>query len=149
MYLGCCSTFGKRKTTFACGSFVFTLSETLACMDHAILHGKPFSNPLIIGDSNQWEQYFGMTLCQSRMLIKCAFGRLKACFGALNLSEQLILTLMSCHLLCMQRIGEDKVVASMEHERNFQSVTTSNNIRTECIEAEGKKIRRHSPPQSL
>ena len=41
-----------------------------------------------------------------------------------------------------ERIGEDKVVASMKHERNFQPVTTTNNFRTECNEAKGKKIRR-------
>jgi hypothetical protein len=50
MHLGCCSTFGKRKNTLAYGSCIFTLSESLAnpaCMDHAILHGKPFGIPLI------------------------------------------------------------------------------------------------------
>lgn len=35
---------------------------------------KEYSN----GDSNQQEQYFGMTLCQSRMVIECSFGRLQA-----------------------------------------------------------------------
>ena len=30
MHLGCCSTFGKRKNTLACGSSIFTLSESLA-----------------------------------------------------------------------------------------------------------------------
>ena len=39
-------------------------------------------------------------------------------------------------------IGEDKVAASMEYERNFQPVTASNNFRTECNEAEGRKIKR-------
>ena len=94
-----------------------------------------------------------MTLCQSRMLIKCAFVRLKARFGALKQAidiniDELPFVVHACfvlHNFCEingERIGEDKVVASMEHERNFQPVTTSNNIRTECIEAEGKKIRR-------
>ncbi|XP_046862570.1 protein ALP1-like [Xenia sp. Carnegie-2017] len=41
---------------------------------------KEYSN----GGSNQQEQYFGMTLCQSRMVIECAFGRLKARFAALK-----------------------------------------------------------------
>jgi hypothetical protein len=30
VHLGCCSTFGKRKNTLACGSSIFTLSESLA-----------------------------------------------------------------------------------------------------------------------
>jgi hypothetical protein len=53
MHLGCCSTFGKRKNTLVCGSSIFTLSESLAngsCMDHAILHGKPFGIPLTLYD---------------------------------------------------------------------------------------------------
>ena len=33
MHLGCCSIFGKRKNTLACAARV---------------HGKPFSNPLVI-----------------------------------------------------------------------------------------------------
>ena len=38
---------------------------------------KEYSN----GESTAQEQYFGMTLCQSRMVIECAFGQLKACHG--------------------------------------------------------------------
>jgi hypothetical protein len=36
MHLGCCSTFGKRKNTLACGSSIFTLSESLAT---SLVHG--------------------------------------------------------------------------------------------------------------
>ena len=49
MHLGC-STFGKRKNTLACGSSIFTLSESLAT---SLVHGsrnparKPFGIPLI------------------------------------------------------------------------------------------------------
>ena len=38
------------KITLACGSCFLRFpkfSQHPACMDHAILHGKPFSNPLI------------------------------------------------------------------------------------------------------
>lgn len=38
------------------------------------------------GGSTKQEQYFGMRLCQARMIIECAFGRLKARFGALKRS---------------------------------------------------------------
>ena len=54
MHLGCCSTFGKHKNTLACGSSIFTLSESLAASlvhgSYAILRRKPFSIPLI----NRW-----------------------------------------------------------------------------------------------
>ena len=41
---------------------------------------KEYSN----GGATVQEQYFGLTLCQSRMVIECSFGRLKARFGALR-----------------------------------------------------------------
>jgi len=41
---------------------------------------KEYSN----GGSTAHEQYLGLKLCQSRMVIECAFGRLKARFGALK-----------------------------------------------------------------
>ena len=50
MHLGCCEIFGKRKNTLACGSCFLRfpkLSQHPACMNHTILHGKPFSNPLL------------------------------------------------------------------------------------------------------
>jgi hypothetical protein len=37
MHLECCSTFGKRKSTLACGSSIFTLSESLAT---SLVHGS-------------------------------------------------------------------------------------------------------------
>ena len=46
MHLECCSTFGKRKNTLALR--FPKLSQHPAYMDHAILHGKLFSNPLIV-----------------------------------------------------------------------------------------------------
>jgi hypothetical protein len=36
-HLGCCSTFGMRKNTLACGSSIFTLSESLAT---SLVHGS-------------------------------------------------------------------------------------------------------------
>ena len=41
---------------------------------------KEYSN----GGSTTQEQYFGMTSCSARMVIECAFGQLKARFGALH-----------------------------------------------------------------
>ena len=45
MHLGCCSTFGKRNSRNHATDII---SLHPACMDHAILHGKPFINPLSI-----------------------------------------------------------------------------------------------------
>ncbi|XP_046854286.1 putative nuclease HARBI1 [Xenia sp. Carnegie-2017] len=110
---------------------------------------KEYSN----GGSNQQEQYFGMTLCQSRMVIECAFGRLKARFAALkrpmdiNLDE-LPFVVYACfvlHNFCEisgERIAEEKVTASVEYDKQFQLVIANNKFRTDCNEAEGKKIRR-------
>ena len=36
------------------------------------------------GGSNMMEQFFGYRLCASRMVIECAFGRLKAWFRTLT-----------------------------------------------------------------
>ena len=36
------------------------------------------------GGSTRQEQYFGLTLCRARMVIECAFGRLKARFPMLR-----------------------------------------------------------------
>jgi hypothetical protein len=43
MHLGCCSTFGKRKNTLAPNVL---RHPSASCMDHAILHEKPFGIPL-------------------------------------------------------------------------------------------------------
>ncbi|XP_065190626.1 uncharacterized protein LOC135821556 [Sycon ciliatum] len=56
------------------------------------------------GGSTPQEQYFGLKLCRARMVIECAFGRLKARFGILKRSmdiKWMICLLLSTHaLLC-------------------------------------------------
>ncbi len=106
-----------------------------------------------IGGSTAQEQYFGMTLCQSRMVIECSFGRLKARFGALKRAmdinlDELPYVIYACfvlHNFCElnnERIGEDKVATAVDYDRNFQPVVSTNNYRTDCNKAEGKRIRR-------
>jgi hypothetical protein len=54
MYLGCCSTFRKRKNTRAAARVFLRfpkVSRHPSCMDHAILRGKPFGIPLM---NKQW-----------------------------------------------------------------------------------------------
>ena len=106
---------------------------------------KEYSN----GGSNQQEQYYGMTLSQSRMVIEYAFGLLRARYGALkrpmdiNLNElpYVVYACFVLHNFC-EIHGEDKVTASMDYDKNFQAVTSTNSFRTDCNETAGKKIRK-------
>ena len=77
---------------------------------------KEYSN----GGSTFQEQYFGLTLCQSRMVIECSFGRLKARFGALRRAmdinlEQLPNVIYACfvlHNFCElnnEKIGDNRL----------------------------------------
>ena len=110
---------------------------------------KEYSN----GGSTAQEQYFGLKLCQSRMVIECSFGRLKARFGALkrakdiNLMElpHIIYACFVLHNFCElnnERISEDKVSSAIDYDREFQPSTTAHNYQTECNETEGKRIRK-------
>lgn len=110
---------------------------------------KEYSN----GGSTVQEQYFGMTLCQSRMVIECAFGRLKARFGALKRAmdiniDDIASVIYACfvlHNFCElnnETISEDKISSAIDYDRAFQPVQPANNYRTDCNETAAKKIRR-------
>lgn len=105
------------------------------------------------GGATHQEQYFGMTLCQSRMVIECSFGCLKARFGALkrcmdiNLDElpYVIYACFVLHNFCElnnERINEEHVSAAIDYDKEFQPAVVPNNDRTDCNEAEGKKMRK-------
>ena len=90
---------------------------------------KEYSN----GGSTVQEHYFGMTLCQSRMLIECAFGRLKARFGALkratdiNVDEiaSIIYACFELHNFCElnnETSSEDKISSAIDYDRPFPPV---------------------------
>ena len=74
---------------------------------------KEYSN----GGSTVQDQYFGMTLCQSCMVIECSFGRPKARFGALRRAMEMNLprVIYACFVLHNffelnnEKIGEEKV----------------------------------------
>jgi hypothetical protein len=57
MHLGCCSTFGKRKNTLACGSSIFKLSKSLKT---SLVHGSrnPARKTIRYSFSIQEEAYF-------------------------------------------------------------------------------------------
>ena len=81
------------------------------------------------GGSTLQQQYYGMTLCQSRMVIECSFGRLKACFGALkramdiNLEEIPLVTYAWFFLnnfceMNNERISDEHVSAAMSYDKS-------------------------------
>ena len=104
------------------------------------------------GGSTHQEQYFGMTLCGARMVIECAFGRLKARFGALRLPMDLNIrdlpyVIYACfvlHNFCEEHnetVGEELISSAVRYEREFQPPTVNNNYRTDCNETEDKRVR--------
>jgi len=89
------------------------------------------------------------------MVIECAFGRLKARFGALkramdiNINElpHVIYACFILHNFCEQnneRISEEKVSSAIDYDREFQPLTPSHNYQTDCNENEGKKNQKNS-----
>ena len=84
---------------------------------------KEYSN----GGKTVQEQYFGLKLCQARMVIECSFGRLKARFGALRRAmdinlDDLPYVIYACFILhnfCEhnnETISEDKVSAAIDYD---------------------------------
>ena len=105
------------------------------------------------GGSIPQEQYFRMTLCQSRLVAEWSSGRLKARFGALkramniNLDELPYVTYASfaLHNFCElnnEKIEVGKISEATEYDMDFQSAVSSNNYATDCNEIEGKRVRR-------
>ena len=110
---------------------------------------KEFGN----GGSTRQEQYFGLMLCRSRMVIECAFGRLKARFPALrrtmdiNLQElpSVIYACFVLHNFCelhKDPISNDKVSAAVNYDKEFQPPNEIHRPRSDPNETEGKEIRR-------
>ena len=110
---------------------------------------KEFGN----GGSTRQEQYFGLMLCRSRMVIECAFGRLKARFPALrrtmdiNLQElpSVIYACFVLHNFCELHkdvISNDRVFAAVNYDKEFQPPREIYRPRSDPNEAEGKEIRR-------
>ena len=109
------------------------------------------------GGSTAQEQYFGLSLCSARMVIECAFGRLKGRFGALkrpmdiNMGD-LPYVIYSCfvlHNFCeahKEAVDARSVQAAIRGDKTSQPSTEPP---TECDilptisnEVEGKRVRR-------
>ena len=84
------------------------------------------------------------------MVIECAFGRLKARFGALRREMDICQTslsdvIYSCfvlHNFCelhKERVPEEHIKAAMNYDRDFQP--NSSGKRNNSGESEGKKVR--------
>lgn len=83
------------------------------------------------GGSNAQEQYFGLSLCRARMVIECAFGRLKARFGALKRAmdinmNDLPCVIYSCFVLhnFSEAANAGTVTEAIQEERNNQPDNT-------------------------
>lgn len=74
---------------------------------------------------NAQEQYFGLSLCWDWMVIECAFGRLKARFGALRRTMELNpsdlpLLIYACFVLhnyceaCKETVDDSRVMTAMQ-----------------------------------
>ena len=90
------------------------------------------------GGSTPQEQYFGLCLCRARMVIECAFGRLKARFAALrrpmdlNLNDlpHVIYVCFVLHNLCevsKETVDEQSVLGTIQGDNDLQPPSQCNN----------------------
>ena len=103
------------------------------------------------GGNTAKEQFFGYRLSSARMVIECAFGRLKGRFGALrrdmdiNIDDlpQVIYACFVLHNFCeinKELLPQEYIDSGMKYERQFQpAVCTS--TRQQNTEALNKQIR--------
>ena len=86
------------------------------------------------GGSTAQEQYFGLSLCRARMVIECAFGRLKARFGALRRAmdmnlDDLPFVIYACFVLhnCCEaskdRVDDNSIIEAIQYARDNQPDT--------------------------
>ena len=100
------------------------------------------------GGKTVTEQYFGLKLCQARMVIDCSFGRFGALKRAMDINLEdlpyVIYAYFILHNFCEhnnEKISEDKVSAAIDYDREFQPPPQANNFRIDCNEVEGKQVR--------
>ena len=97
------------------------------------------------------EQFFGFRLSSARMVIECAFGRLKARFGCLRRNmditrEEFPLVIHSrfiLHNFCESKnepLNQHRVAVARKYDTEFQSSLDKNHVLNNN-ESGGKKIR--------
>lgn len=103
------------------------------------------------GGTNAQEQYFGLSLCCARMVIECAFERLKGRFGALRRAMDINLNdlpfiVYACFVLhnyceaAMDTVDDTRVTEAIQYDRDNQPDNPPT-VR-EGMSAEGKRVRR-------
>ena len=103
------------------------------------------------GGNTVQQQYFGYRLSSARMVIECAFGRLKGRFGALRREmdiniDDLLIVIHACfvlHNFCEinnDYIPQEDVDRAIQYDNEFQPPTSSPG-RQQSTEAQSKKIR--------
>ncbi|CAB3978951.1 Hypothetical predicted protein [Paramuricea clavata] len=104
------------------------------------------------GGSTPQQQFFGYRLSSSRMVVECAFGRLKARFGILrrpmDLSlDNIITTIHACFILnnfCEihnETVGDELIRAVQRYDQEFQPPSHVGNAVVHNNERGGKAIR--------
>ncbi|KAK0141740.1 hypothetical protein N1851_020591 [Merluccius polli] len=105
------------------------------------------------GGSTVQEQYFGLSLCRARMVIECAFGRLKARFGALRRAMDINLhdlpfVIYACFVLhnyceaSKDTIDDNYVTEAIRYNRDNQPDPAPAVVGGDSLTAEGKRVRR-------
>ncbi|XP_033970360.1 putative nuclease HARBI1 [Trematomus bernacchii] len=102
------------------------------------------------GGSTVQEQYFGLTLCRARMVIECAFGRLKNRFAALrrpmdiNLVDLSFIPALSSTIFVrpVRRLWMFSLCWEQCKVKGIYSLPHRAIGITDCNEGEGKRVRR-------
>eukprot|EP00117_Sycon_ciliatum_P026674 scpid99960/ scgid21842/ len=104
------------------------------------------------GGSTPQQQYYGLQLCKSRMVIECSFGRLKARFAALRRAmdinmDDLPHVIYACfvlHNFCEyngESLADETVQTAIADDHRFQPPHGQNPARA-VNDVEGKRVRR-------
>ena len=105
------------------------------------------------GGNTRQEQHFGLMLCKSRMVIECAFGKLKARFPALRQIMDININdipsvLDACfvlHTFCEihnESGNHEKICRAIDYDKEFQPQMEKCRSKSYPNEAEGTRIQR-------
>ena len=92
------------------------------------------------GGKNSSERFFGQRLSSARMVIECAFGRLKARFGCLRREMDINLKDLPAVIIRQEAINQNDVLVARNYDVEFQPKTDTG-CEINNNEAGGKRIR--------